>query len=308
VFKKLAPYLELSSATAVAGSSVVVGKLITNGFPVFLSQSLSLAIALAVLFPVAYRLEGGIPRIDKKDLLYIFLQSLTGMFLFRIFMLYGLKYTTAVDSGIITSSTPAVTALLSFLFLRERFGIIKGIGIITTLSGILMINLLGGELPGDKGAGSVFGNILVMLAVTGEALLTIFRKLNSNNVSSVTGTALVTLFSFLMFLPVSIFDAVRLDFSAVTPLQWVSILYYGVVVTALAYILWFNGVSKVPASTAAAYTGFMPVSAVVLSCLILKEPLTLIHFSGILLVILGIIFISVIKSNGRRSASQRNEM
>lgn len=42
------------------------------------------------------------------------------VFLFNIFLLYGVKSTGAVESGIITSTTPAMVGIISFLFLKER--------------------------------------------------------------------------------------------------------------------------------------------------------------------------------------------
>jgi drug/metabolite transporter (DMT)-like permease len=47
--------------------------------------------------------------------------------------LYGLKFTTAVESGIITSTIPAVLGLISFVFLKEQWTWSKGIGIVFTL-------------------------------------------------------------------------------------------------------------------------------------------------------------------------------
>ena len=56
--------------------------------------------------------------------------------------------------------------------------------------------------------------------------------------------------------------------------------YYGLG-TVGAYLLWYQGVSKVPASTAGAFTGIQPVSAVVLSNLLLKEPMVWSYWLGI---------------------------
>jgi drug/metabolite transporter (DMT)-like permease len=56
----------------------------------------------------------------------------------------------------------------------------------------------------------------------------------------------------------------------------------------LAYILWFSGVGKVPASTAAVFTGVMPISTVALSALILGEQITGAHLVGLACVLGGI--------------------
>lgn len=89
--KNLSAYLQMTLAMAIVGSSVVAGKLIVASFPV-----------------------------SKREWAILFLQALTGVFLFNIFLLYGVKFTGSVESGIITSTTPAMVGIISFLFLKER--------------------------------------------------------------------------------------------------------------------------------------------------------------------------------------------
>ena len=57
-------------------------------------------------------------------------------------------------------------------------------------------------------------------------------------------------------------------------------MYYGLG-TVGAYLLWYQGVSKVPASTAGVFSGVQPVSAVVLSIILLKEPILWSYWVGI---------------------------
>ncbi|MDP4092351.1 MAG: EamA family transporter [Bacillota bacterium] len=303
--KQILPYTELSVATAMAGSSIVAGKLLANTFPVFLSQGVSLIAALAVLFPASFRSRRKISSISKKDYLFMFLQALAGMFLFRVFMLYGLKKTTAVESGIITSFTPAALALLSFIFLKEKINCIKLTGISMSVMGVLIINVMEAGKSASSGDYSLYGNIMIFLAVICEALLTIFRKGNSKDITPIVCTYYVTLFSFILFLPVSLSEGLKFDFSSVSPEQWLYIVYYGVVVTAIAYILWFCGVSKVSAGTAAVYTSFMPISAVILSCTVLREAFTAFHAAGVSLSIAGMLLITFKRDN--KKAFMKNQ-
>lgn len=293
MFKKAVPYFEMSAAMTFAGSSVVVGKIITGNFPVFLSQGISLVLALSVLIPLSVKLEGKSFRPSGKDLAILFLQALSGMFLFRVFMLYGLKYASAVHSGILTSTTPAVVAVISFVFLKESATWSKAAGITASFAGVLAINSAGMLYPSGTSKNQILGSILILLAVVCEALLTVLRKITVGSISPIKGTTFVCLFSFVLFLPFSIKDAAIFDFRQVSLNQWLMLAYFGIIVTAAAYILWFKGVSGVPASTAAVYTACMPVSAVLLSYLILNESFSWIHALGILLAVSGMLLTSV---------------
>jgi drug/metabolite transporter (DMT)-like permease len=290
--KNLRAYIDLSMAMAIVGSSVVVGKLMVASFPVFLASGLRFAIGSAILLPLAMRRGGVLSSATPKDRLFLFLQAFTGVFLFTVLLLYGLKLTGAASAGIITSTTPAVVGLISFVFLREHLSLNKGAGIALTVLGIAAVNMVGIEPGADGGAVSLLGNLLVFGAVIGEALFTIFRKVTSREVSFLTTATLMSVLGFFMFLPFAVYEAIGFDFSAVSAGEWGYILYYGIVVTVVAYILWFRGVADVPASTAAVFTGVMPVSSVLLSYVVLGEPFSWTHVAGVLCVLVGIGFIA----------------
>ncbi|NMC12704.1 MAG: DMT family transporter [Chloroflexi bacterium] len=291
--RNIQAYLELSLAMALAGSSVVAGKLLISAFPVFLGGCLRFVAASLILVPWLLSSEKGFPRVNLKIWFYLFLQSLSGVFLFTVFMLVGLKYTTAIESGIITSTTPAVLGIISFVFLKEQLNGRKIAGIVLSLAGILVINIASVNPNINRGPNPLLGNLLIFSAVVGEALFTIFRKITSPVVSNLAGTTILSVIALVMFIPFASIEAISFNW-AQTPLQgWLVILYYGGFATIVAFICWFRGLAKVPASTAAVFTGMMPLSAVILSCLVLRESFSLYHLLGIILVLVGIGFAAI---------------
>lgn len=232
-------YLELSLAMVIVGSSVVVGKLVVATFPVFLASALRFAIASLILVPLLWQRESISLILTRHDWSILFLQAFTGVFLFSIFLLYGLKFTNAAEAGIITSTTPAVVGIISFLFLKEHLSTPKVLGIGFAVGGVLLINVLGTTLDITRGLLPLLGNILVFGAVIGEALFTIFRKAASNNVSPLRMATVVSVIGLLLFLPLAVYEAVAFDFTAVSWVEWLPILYYGIIVTVVGFILWF---------------------------------------------------------------------
>jgi drug/metabolite transporter (DMT)-like permease len=146
-------YLELTGAMVLVGSSVVAGKLMAESLPVFLAGGLSSAIGAAILLPVLFAREGGLPVVGRREMLVLFLQAFTGIFLFRVLLLWGLLFTSAAEGGVITSTTPAVVGLISFLFLKERPGPRVWAGIILAVAGIVALNVLGSGAQGGGGRG-----------------------------------------------------------------------------------------------------------------------------------------------------------
>ncbi|GAK52459.1 BH0390 protein [Candidatus Moduliflexus flocculans] len=287
--KHLRAYLDLSAAMAIVGSSVVVGKMITAHFPVFLAGTLRFTVASVILLPLLSVREQSARRgILRKDWKILFLQAFCGVFLFTIFLLFGLRLTSAAEAGIITSASPAVLGLISIIWLKERVtrSVYAGIGL--TVCGILLVNVLGSVANAERGVMPLAGNLLIFGAVVGEALFSIFGKMLNKMISPLCIATWMSVFGLLLFLPLGLYEAVQFDFSTLRLADWLTIVYSGVIVTVVAFLFWFSGLAQVEASRAAVFTGVMPLSALTLSALLLREPISYAHLLGCLCVLLGI--------------------
>jgi drug/metabolite transporter (DMT)-like permease len=296
------PYVQLSGAMMIVGSNIVAGKLISNGFPLFLAATLRFALASALLLVLVLRVQKPFPRIMKRDLFSIVLLSFFGNFLYSILLLYGLQLTSATESGIISGTAPVVTAVLSFVFLRERMGQKKIFGLLLVILGMVIINLSGNALSGERH--SVVGVLLISGSVMGEALWAILGKTVSPKVSPLVLAALTTFSGFLLFLPCGIVQAIGYPIPSLPVSGWLAVVYWGSVGTVGAYLLWYQGMPKVSASTAGVFVGMMPVSSVILSSVLLEEPLLWTHVLGIGFVLAALIcIIGDTRTHKRRSAS-----
>lgn len=292
--KYLGVYIQLSAAMVIVGSNVVVGKLVTANFPVFLASTLRFAPASLIFLIILWHSHQGFLSLRKKDLFIVFFQAFFGNFLFTICLLYGLRLTSAMESGILLSTTPIVTAVFSFLFLHERLTRNKMLGILLVVLGVVVINVLGiaPSVQATRASNPLLGNLLIGGAVLGEAVWTIFGKAASREIQPLALASVTSFFGLLMFLPFGFYEALHFNFSILAPAAWIPIAYFGVVGTVGGYLLWYRGMSKVPASTAGAFFGLLPVSSVVLSYIVLKEPLTWSHLLGVACVLLALLLIA----------------
>ena len=278
----------LIGAMSLAGSSVVVGKILVATVPVFLAAFGSLLVAFVCMIPLMLGRFSEIRFLTAREWLYLFLQGLCGIVLFRVFTLYGLHSTGAVQAGIITGTTPAVLALLSFLLLGERLSGRSVAGVILAMTGCVVINVF----AQNGGAGnSLLGSLLVGAAVVSEALFTIFRKRIAHTVSATTNTAVLIFCSLLLLAIPAAWDGLNMT-GGVSAKAMLAIGYYGVFATVIAYLLWTAAVGQVNGATAGAATAAMPASSVLLAVLILGEPLHWHHLAGCLLIVAGILVTS----------------
>ncbi|AMK09765.1 DMT family transporter [Pseudodesulfovibrio indicus] len=282
--------VNLSLAMVLVGSSVVAGKIMVEELPVHLASALRFALALAILAPLVLVREGGLPRLSRRTWLKLATQSLCGSFLFTVFLLHGLTLTGPASAGVITSTTPACMGLIAWVFLKDRPHRRAVLGILLSVAGVLVLNLAGTDGPG--GANPVFGNLLVLAAVVFESLFLLIRKTVPEPLSPLAASTVISGFGLLWFLPGGVVEAASTDLSAISATGWLVVGYYGAFVTVLAYLFWFAGITRVAPSTAGVFTAVMPVSALILSALVLNEPIGWQQLAGCGCVLGSIVLIS----------------
>lgn len=277
--------LMLVAAMALAGSSVVVGKMLVATLPVFTTAFGSLLVAVLCMLPLMIGRFSELRRLTRREWGYLLLQGLCGIVLFRVFTLYGLHHTGAVQAGLITGATPAVLALLSVFFLGERLSRRGLLAIVLAVTGCMTINVQSTSVAGD---GRLIGGLLVGAAVVCEALFTIFRKRISASVAATTNTFVLIVCSLALVLIPAAVEITRMELSP-APRDFFAVFYYGAFATVLAYLLWTAAVGQVSGAVAGVATAAMPVSSVLLAVLVLGERPQPLQLLGALLVVAAIV-------------------
>ncbi|WP_209860122.1 DMT family transporter [Paenibacillus shirakamiensis] len=300
-------YIAMSIAMTTVGSSIVVGKWVTQVFPVFLASLLRFGLASLVLI-IILLIKEGVPKLTRKEIVLLFFQALTGVFLFNICLLIGLQKTPATESGIITSTTPMVISVLSLFFFKEKISWRSWVGVIMAVLGIAVIHVMG-QAPASEGVGgfSLIGYGLLCAAVISEALFTLIGKSLTDRLSPLAITTFVTIWGCLLFIPLGVYQAISYDFYHPAFTDWLCIAYLAIVVTVIGFALWYFGISSVATSTSASFTGIIAVSALVLSNLLLHEPMGWNHIIGMLIVVGAIIFSAQSERRSTQDSSPDSE-
>ena len=282
------PHVLLGLAMILVGSSVVAGEVLIRHFPVHLGSLLRFALAAALIIPFWLKREGRPPRLRRRTWMILTAQALCGSVLFTIFLLHGLRWTSPAAAGIITSTTPACMSLLAWLLLKERPRKRIVVGIALSVAGVAILNVAG---TGAGSAQSWPGNLLVGGAVIVESMFLLVRKSIQEQLSPLAVSSLITGLATCFFLPLGLIQAQGFDFAALPLEAWASVVYYAVAVTILAYLCWFAGITKVRAGVAGVFTAILPLSSLVLSALVLGEPIGAKHILGCALALCSIVLI-----------------
>ena len=204
-------------------------------------------------------------------------------------MLNGLSLTSAIEAGIITSTLPACTAALSVFLLKEHFTRNIGLGILMAVFGTVLINVTSIstiDLP------SLAGYLLILGAICCESLFIILGKSLSLRVSALTVATMVSCFGVVLFFPFAIAESRSFAFKEVTFSEWGLVVYFGIIVTVLAFILMQQGLARISATSAGILTSFLPLSSIVfvLSSLFLGEKISFLQCGGFVF-ILGALYL-----------------
>ncbi|MBP2315218.1 DMT family transporter [Azospirillum soli] len=279
-------YLNLALSMTLVGLSVPASKVLVAHMPPLATAEMRFAMVALLLAPFALRGGRGALPTNARDWTSLTLLALFGMVLFNLFLLYGLRATSAVAAGIITSTIPAMTALCAALILRERISAGSAGAIALAVLGIAALNLRPGESAGTDD--SLVGNALVFGAVVSEGLYGVFARRLGGRVPPLTLTFLANVLSAVMMAPAALLTLDGFDPTAVPGWVWGLFVVSGLAGGLLAVVLWMRGIVHVPASRAGLFTGLIPAAGVVAAVLFLGEAFTLGHAAGLLCVLLGI--------------------
>jgi drug/metabolite transporter (DMT)-like permease len=226
-------------------------------------------------------------RGKRDEWVNLFLQALFGTFGFTLLMLNGVHRTSAVAAGVITSTIPAVVALLSWLILKERPNGRALASIALAIVGVVVINLAHVEQKAG-GETSFTGNLMVLGAVCCESLYIILSRRLTQTLAPIDICAYTHLFGLLLMLPLGASALAHFDYRAVSLGVWTLVLWYGLSASIFSFWLWMKGIRHVPGSLAGVFSAVLPVAAAIYGITFLGERPTLAHGFALACVIAGI--------------------
>lgn len=282
----IAAYLSLAASMALVGSYVGLSKGLVAVFPVFLLAWLRAAIAALAMLHWLPRAPAEAP-LSAHDRRLLFWIALLGSVLFSIFMLHGVRLSSALAAGVVMAAIPGVVALLSWALLRERIGLRTALGIGCAVAGIALVSLARGD--GGGGAGTLLGNALLFGAVVCEASYVVIGKRLTGNVGARRICALANLWSLALLTPLGLWQASRFDFAAVDAPTWALLVYYALAASVVTVWLWMTGLRQVPASQAGVFSVLLPIAAAAVGVLWLGERFDAAQAAAFVLALAGLL-------------------
>jgi drug/metabolite transporter (DMT)-like permease len=247
---------------------------------------------MAVLWPLLR--VNKLRRVKAGEWLNLFLQALFGTFGFTLLMLNGVHRTSAVAAGVITSTIPAVVALFSWIFLKEKPDRRALASIALAIAGVVVINLAhAGAATGPSSESSFAGNLMVLGAVCCESLYVILSRRLTQTLAPIDICAYTHLFGLVLMLPLGVSSLFAFNYTSVPVGIWTLVLWYGLSASIFSFWLWMKGIRHVPGSLAGVFSAVLPVAAAIYGIVFLDERPTLAHGIALACVVAGIALASL---------------
>lgn len=280
-------YLKLFLTATFWGGTFIAGKILAENVGPFSASFLRFLTASFCLVLITWKIEGRFPGIRKQQIFPLILLGLTGVFSYNLFFFKGLRLIDAGRASIIIANNPIFITLLSMLLFKERITLLKFVGVLISVTGAV-IAISRGDLNNIMTGGLGLGEFFIFCCVAswvcysliGKAVMTDLSPLVSVTYSAIIGTAC-------LFIP-ALFEGILRDMKYYMTSEWISIFYLGFFGTVLGFVWYYEGIKKIGPTRAGLFINFVPIAAIILAFLILKEPLTLSLFVGALFVCSGV--------------------
>ena len=202
-------------------------------------------------------------KIERKDFLRLFISGILGSGLSQLLFFNGLARTSAINTGVLMTSIPIFTVILSFFFLKENITKYKISGIIIGAVGAIALTTLGKSPAFDSAIGDiliianafVFAAYLVMI----KPLMKKYHPVTVATFNFLSGLIFVALYPDLWT------DLNNAHFEAYNQRVWMILIFVVFFATFITYLLNIFSLKYLSPSITGSYVYTQPALVILLA-------------------------------------------
>lgn len=199
-----------------------------------------------------------------------------------ILLFEAYRYTTVAVATLCYYLSPVIILLLSPLLLKEKLTALKAGCIALALGGMFLVS---GVVQSGM-SGEVLNLTGIALGL-GAAVLYAFIVLCSKQLKDISSYDTTMMELGISAVVMLVYNLVTVDLSTLTcpPLGLASLAVVAIFHTGVCYALYFGSIAVLPAQTSALFSYIDPVVAILLSALVLREPMDTLSAIGAVLIL-----------------------
>lgn len=264
-------YVFLSLAAILWGAQPVVVKGVLKELsPIMITFHRYVGIS-AILLIILIMNNGRHVLPPARHAFTLILMGVSGITLNNVLQFEGLRYSTVINCTLVSSTTPALTALLTAVFLREQMNAVQWTGMIISLFGVLFL-VTHGSIDTIMNLSFNYGDILFFFSQVCWAIYSVLGRKVMAEMSPVATTAWAGLAGAVMTGMLAVWAGIDLT-ASVTSTGLASMSYMIIGGGVLAMTWWNRGVKTVGPGQAAIFINIMPLIGMIFAVIFLGEHL-----------------------------------
>ena len=278
--------LALAAVVFWGASFVATKQVLTEATPLAL---ICLRFALGTALLLAWTsLSRRWRRLPTRDLVAAVLLGLQSVTLHQLIQVDGLVTASAQHAGWLIGTSPVFAALLAWLFLGERLGPARLVGVAAAFAGTVLV------VAGGHGLGQVLalpsgrGDLLVLAsAVNWAAYSVLSRDLVRRQGADLVTTLGMTV-GWAALVPFFFSTGQVASLGRLSGGAWVAVAFLGIACSGLGYLFWNRALTVLGAAELVTFLYLEPLVTVVTAWLLLGEPVRPLTVAGGLVILAGV--------------------
>lgn len=280
-------YIFAFMAILIWSTLEVTGKLIGNDINAYAITVWRFLIGGIVLIPLM------IPKLKKDkiklkflDILKLTYPGILNVAISMLFLQLAIYYGEASTTAAIISANSIFVAIISFFILKEKISPLRLLGLFLGIIGMIAImSKDSSQIATAKN--NTLGIVFGILAAVTFAFYTVINKKYAKNYGVITSNTVSFIMGAIILAIGSLAFGIDLTFEPSTK-NILMVLYQGIIITALAYVIYFEGLKRISTTAGSMFFFLKPVLAAIFAYFALNEVLSTIQIFGIIIIVLGV--------------------
>lgn len=284
--RSLKAHIAVLSANILYGANYSIAKLV---MPKFIEPMGFIVIRVwvaALLFIITTQLFVR-EKIAAADRLRLFLCAVFGVTINQLLFFKGLSLTSPIDSGLMMVTNPIFVLILSAVFLAEKINAKRIVGIVSGLSGAVLLIIFGNQYS-KTGSSNLLGDVFILINSLSFAIYIVIVKPLMTKYHPLTIMQTVFCIGAILVLPFGYSEFTSIEWNTFTQTTWMATIFVVIGTTFLAYLFNTLALRELSAGTVSVYIYMQPLLAAGFAMLLGKDSPNIIHLIAAILIFLGV--------------------
>lgn len=278
-------YILLITSMILWGTSFVWGKIALNYYNTYTIVFFRLFVSSLLLLPILLIIRK-LSFPNFKDFHLFLILAFFEPFMYFVGETNGLQYLSPSIASVLISIIPLFTPFIAFYFLREKISVLNIIGIIISISGIIIL-VLGKNMNLEV---NPKGLALMLVAIISANGYSVMIKKIPQKYSIFMVIFWQNVFGILYFLPLLIFTSSK-NILGIGYIKEgvIAIINLGIFASTLAFLFYMYALKFMTISKVNVFTNTIPIFTIIISWLIYDETINSKKIIAIAIVVAGVI-------------------